>query len=147
MSNWMVLVACALIGWLLVSFLFRKKPDRDSQDLPPASIPPPRPASAAPRPSAGRTAPPPRPAPPPGAAGGSTNLSVTFLSLKWHELLGVTQDASDAEIDAAYYAIIAEFDRLAFDRNATDEQKHAALGRRQGAAEAWQFIRAARGRR
>jgi hypothetical protein len=149
MSNWLVLVACAVVGWLLVSFLFRKKPDRDSP-LPPAARPvsptaPPqygRPAPVTPGAAspAARSA-----APPPGAASGGS-LSVTFLSLKWHQLLGVAQNASDAEIDAAYYAIISEFDRLAFDRHATDEQKRAALERRHGAAEAYKFIRAARGR-
>ena len=130
-----------------MSFLFRRKPDRDAPPWPPARSPgasaPPRigqPAPPAASPTASRTA------PPPGVSPGG-QLSVTFLSLKWHQLLGVAQNASDAEIDAAYYAIISEFDRLAFDRNATDEQKRAALERRHGAAEAYQFIRAARGRR
>jgi hypothetical protein len=154
MSNWLVLIACAVVGWLLVSFLFRKKPDRDAPPFPPVDragpTRPTRPTGpSAPARPVGRPAAPPSGAAPgtgPGAAPGG-QLSVTFLSLKWHELLGVAQSASDAEIDAAYYAIISEFDRLAFDRNATDERKRAALERRHGAAEAYQFIRAARGRR
>ena len=58
-----------------------------------------------------------------------------------HTILGVSAEASAAEIESAYHARIAECDRVRFDSRASASDKQLAEARRAEVSNAFEFIR------
>ena len=80
--------------------------------------------------------------PPP--RGDSQRLSVSELGSRWHTILGVSPDASSAEIDDAYHSRLAECDRVRFGADETPLARQTAESTRSQVNEAYEFIRPAR---
>ena len=104
-AEWWVLGGAALAGWAVVSWLFPTRPpqgpDALRPDAPPATRPPSLPAPEA-APSARPQTAPVADATFDSVAAGAAGLSLTQIAAGWHQILGVTPDASLAEIEAAW---------------------------------------------
>jgi hypothetical protein len=81
----------------------------------------------------------------PPARGDAPRLSVSDLGSRWHTILGVSADASSADIEAAYHARLAACDRVRFAADETPLARQAAESTRAQVNEAYEFIRPARG--
>ncbi len=62
----------------------------------------------------------------------------------WSSILGVPTDASGAQIEAAYHAKLAEYDRVRFDSNASPTNRQHAEQQRARVNQAYEFIRPSR---
>jgi DnaJ-class molecular chaperone len=81
----------------------------------------------------------------PGAARiESRRISVAELGNTWHVILGVPAEATAVEIEAAYHARLAEYDRIRFAPDETALSKQTAEAARARLTEAYEFIRQAR---
>jgi hypothetical protein len=158
--DWLVVIVMGVVGWLLVSFLLnRAKPQgNDSADgaagraadeanadaKADAEFPTmpriPGPDNALP---AGATR--------PGAAiavldssTGSDLLSLDEIGRAWHSILGVSMDATGAQIESAYHAKLAAADRVRFDSNTSPANRRLAERQRAQVNQAYEFIRPSR---
>jgi hypothetical protein len=71
-------------------------------------------------------------------------ISLAELGRTWHVILGVSAEATAAEIEAGYHARLAECDQIRFSATASDAGKHSAETRRAHVNEAYEFIRQVR---
>jgi hypothetical protein len=71
-------------------------------------------------------------------------ISVAELGNTWHVILGVPAEATAVEIEAAYHARLAEYDRIRFAPDETALSKQTAEAARARLTEAYEFIRQAR---
>ncbi len=69
------------------------------------------------------------------------SLSLAEISSRWSTILGVSENASTEEIEAAYHARIAECDRVRFAADEPVQAKSAAELRRAQVGQAYEFIR------
>ena len=126
LTDWIVVGGGALLGWGVVSWIINVVRQQRAPPVPmgtPGSrAPPPAPESAS------------EPAP---AAPSSGRISLAQLGGAWHEILGVSPDASLAQIEAAYRERVAECERAAAAEGANAAQR-ARLD------EAFEFIRTLR---
>ena len=119
-----VLAVCALVGWLLVSWVINLVRQQRS---PPLVI-----SDSARNPEAG--------------GGGARGPSVAELAQSWSVILGVRQDAGLDEIESAYHERLAECDRVRFAPETPGGARQEAEQRRARIEDAYNFIRAARAR-
>ena len=91
LTDWIVVGGGALLGWGLVSWIITVVRQQRAPPVPMGTERPATPAPAAPR----------------------GHVSLAELGRTWHVILGVSQDAGLAQIEAAYRERIAEFDRSA----------------------------------
>jgi hypothetical protein len=114
--DWAIVVVAALVGWGIVSGIVTVVRQQRS--------------------------PPYQPEPPPATAGPpASGLSVAEMGERWNEILGTSQDASPAEIEAAFQAGIAACDRIRDSAEATTAEHSAAETRRVQIGAAYEFIR------
>lgn len=122
MKDWVVLIACGLIGWGVVSWLL-------------SVIRPPQPPSAKdPAPAPLRLmndTRPDAPAPAPSAD----------METAWPAILQVDNSATAAEIEKAYHALLAECDRIRFSTWYSAQERQEAHARRAMVCAAYEFIR------
>jgi hypothetical protein len=72
---------------------------------------------------------------------GRSRLSVADLGRQWQRILGVSAQATLAEIEAGYQARLADCERIRFSPTASASEKQAAESRRADVTEAYEFIR------
>jgi hypothetical protein len=119
-----VLIACAVIGWLVVSWVInlvrqqRSPPVVISDD---ARVPAPAVAS-------------------------SPGLSVAELAQSWPVILKVRDDAGLEEIESAYHQRLAECDRVRFAPDGASGERQQAEQRRASIEDAYNFIRSVKSR-
>lgn len=118
-ADWLVALLAAAVGFALVSWLLSLV---RQQRAPPVAIQPPA-ADASP---------------------GRGRLSLAALGDGWPAVLGVTREATAAQIEAAYHARVAECDSVRFTTGADDKEKEEARARRADVEDAYEFIRALR---
>jgi len=73
-----------------------------------------------------------------------SKLSVSELGKTWHVVLGVDPGATSDEIEVAYHARLAAYDRTRFSSTASPSEKQDAESRRAQISEAYEFIRSIR---
>ena len=118
-ADWLVALVAAVAGFALVSWLLSLM---RQQRAPPVAIQPP---AAAAGPGRGR-------------------LSLAALGEGWPAVLGITREATPAQIEAAYHARVAECDAVRFAAGADDKDRQEARARRADVEDAYEFIRATR---
>ena len=144
--DWLVVIVMGVVGWLVVSFLLnRGKPQGDDaadrgarpDENADAEFPtmPRLPGSI---PSSVSVV-------PPTAVNTAELLSLDEIGRSWQGILGVSVDASGAEIEAAYHARLGECDGVRFDSNADPANRLRAEQRRAQVNQAYEFIRPTRG--
>jgi hypothetical protein len=114
--DWVVLIACALIGWGLVSWLM-------------AVIRPQGTANKEPRQGLVNTG-------QLGAPGAATDMETA-----WPSVLQVDRNATAAEIETAYHSLLAECDRVRFSTWHSAQERQEAEARRAQVCAAYEFIR------
>jgi hypothetical protein len=72
---------------------------------------------------------------------GRDKLSLVELGRTWHVILGVSAEATSAEIESGYHARLAECDRIRFSSTGSAVEKQDAETRRAQVNEAYEFIR------
>jgi hypothetical protein len=133
-KDWVVLIACGLIGWGVVSWLI-------------SVIRPPRQLSAkdpeqAPLRLANETPPDAQAAAPALGPGPSPALSpAPDMETAWPTILQVDRNATAAEIEKAYHALLAECDRVRFSTWYSAQERQEADARRANVCAAYEFIR------
>jgi len=126
MKDWVVLIACGLIGWGVVSWLISvlRPPQppsaKDAEQTPLRLVNETRPAAKA--------------GPPPA----------TDMETAWPTILQVDKNATAAEIEKAYHALLAECDRVRFSTWYSAQERQEADGRRANVCAAYEFIRSRR---
>jgi hypothetical protein len=75
---------------------------------------------------------------------GARRLSVAELGSTWHVILGVSSEATSAEIEAGYHARLVECDRVRFSPSETTLARENAEATRAQVNEAFEFIRPVR---
>ena len=133
LTDWIVVCGGALLGWGVVSWLINVVRQQRAPPVPMGTQSPP---AAAPD-----HAPAPVPAPesafePALAAPSSGRISLAELGSTWHQILGVSPDASLGQIEAAYRERVAECERNA--------PKGGNATQRSRLDEAFEFIRTLR---
>jgi hypothetical protein len=122
-KDWVVLIACGLIGWGVVSWLIsvirppRQPSAKDPEQTPLRLVNEPRPESQA--------------APAPAAD----------MDTAWPTILQVDKNATAAEIEKAYHALLAECDRIRFSTWYSAQERQEAAARRTSVCAAYEFIR------
>ena len=111
MKDWVVLIACGLIGWGVVSWLM-------------SVIRPPQP-----RPNAQ------------ASPARNQNRPATDIETAWPTILQVDKNATVDEIEKAYHALIAECDRIRFSTWYSAQERQEAEARRTTVCAAYEFIR------
>lgn len=119
-----VLLVCAVIGWLVVSWVINLVRQQRS---PPLVIAGDTRAGAA-------------------APAGSRRPSVAELAAGWSGILKVRADAGLEEIETAYHERLAECDRVRFAPEGASGERQEAEQRRAAIEDAYTFIRGARAR-
>ena len=123
MRDWVVLIACGLIGWGVVSWLI-------------SVIRPPQPPSVKdPEPTPLRLTNEPRPNAQAGPA------PAADMETAWPAILQVDKNATAAQIENAYHAILAECDRVRFSTWYSAQERQEAEARRATVCAAYEFIR------
>jgi hypothetical protein len=121
--DWVVLIACGLIGWGVVSWLI-------------SVVRPPQPSSVKdPEPTPLRLTNEPRPTAEAGPA------PAADMETAWPAILQVDKGATAAEIENAYHAILAECDRVRFSTWYSAQERQEAEARRATVCAAYEFIR------
>lgn len=140
MRDWVVLIACGLIGWGVVSWLI-------------SVIRPPQPPSVKdPEQNPLRLTNEPGPdtqvgqrssitAPFATAAPATSTAATTDMETAWPAILQVAKNATAAEIEKAYHALIAECDRVRFSTWYSAQERREAEVRRANVCAAYEFIR------
>ncbi len=116
-TEWVVVVGGALVGFGVVSWILTVM---EQQKRPPVSMDTQTTLMRIPD------------APQSRAAGVNDN---------WHTILGVSAEATAAEIESAYHARLAECDRVLFDSKASVSDRQSAEARRTEVSSAFEFIR------
>ena len=128
MKEWVVLIACGLIGWGVVSWLL-------------SVIKPPRqPSAQDPEQNPLRLANETRPDAQVGQ-GPATPEPATDMETAWPTILQVDKSATVADIEKAYHALLAECDRVRFSTWYSAQEREAAEARRENVCAAYEFIR------
>jgi hypothetical protein len=133
----MVVIGAAIIGWLLVNYLFsRGKPKEDEEEG----------GDARDVHSTADVQRLPAPTRSPSAAldsdeGSAAGLSLEELGRHWHIILGVPNDATAAQIERAYHSKLAEYDAIRFSSEAPTSVKRSAEEHRERLIQAFEFIR------
>jgi len=127
-KDWVVLIACGLIGWGVVSWLISviRPPQQPSAKDP---EPTPLRLTSEPLPDAQAGPAPAGPAP------------ATGIETAWPTILQVDKSAAAAEIEKAYHALLAECDRVRFSTWYSAEERQDAEKRRANVCAAYEFIR------
>jgi hypothetical protein len=148
-KDWVVLIACGLIGWGVVSWLISViRPPRQpsvkdaeqvplrltSQTRPDAEVAPPTSATTA---SDSATA----AASDPATSTTGEALSAGAMETAWPTILQVDKSATAAEIEKAYHALLAECDRIRFSTWYSAQERQEAETRRAKVCAAYEFIR------
>lgn len=123
MRDWVVLIACGLIGWGVVSWLIS------------VIRPPQQPAVKDPEPTPLRLMNEQRPGSQAGPA------PAADMETAWPTILQVDPNATAAEIEKAYHAILAECDRVRFSTWYSAQERREAEARRATVCAAYEFIR------
>lgn len=118
-----VLIGCAVIGWLVVSWVINLVRQQRS---PPVAI------------AADARA--------PAAVSSSRGLSVAELAHSWPVILKVRDDAGLEEIESAYHERLAECDRVRFAPESAGAERQQAEQRRASIEDAYNFIRSIKAR-
>jgi hypothetical protein len=117
-----VLLACGLIGWALVSWVFAIIRQQRAPPIPMSTSP--------------LAAPPPRALPaPPGTA------SLDDIASSWYIILGVGEHATGDEIDRAYRMRLAECEQPSLAMQPGRDDSRETESRRARIHAAYQFIR------
>ncbi len=122
MKDWVVLIACSLIGWGVVSWLLSvirppKPPTaKDPEQVPLSLVHETRPDTPAEAPAAD-------------------------METAWPAILQVDKSATAAEIEKAYHALLAECDRIRFSTWYSAHERQQADARRAIVCAAYEFIR------
>jgi hypothetical protein len=116
--DWMVVIVAAVVGWLLVNYLFSRGKPKDEEEERADILPAPEPADVP-----------------------ATGLSLEELGRHWHVILGVPSNATAAQIERAYHSKLAEYDAVRFSPDAPDSVKRSAEDHRQRLIQAFEFIR------
>jgi hypothetical protein len=121
-KDWVVLIACGLIGWGVVSWLLSviRPPQRPSA----------KDAEQAPLRLVDETRPVAHAAPP-----------TTDMATAWPTVLQVDKNATAADIEKAYHALLAECDRIRFSTWYSAQERQEAEARRTKVCAAYEFIR------
>ena len=128
MKDWVVLIACGLIGWGVVSWLI-------------SVIRPPQPPSAKdPEQTPLRLTNETRSDAQVGQ-GSATPAAAMDMEAAWPTILQVAKNATAAEIEKAYHALIAECDRVRFSTWYSAQERQEAEARRTNVCAAYEFIR------
>ena len=124
MKDWVVLIACGLIGWGVVSWLLSviRPPQQPSAKDPERS-----PLRLVDETHAGADA---------GTAPPANNMETA-----WPAILQVDANATAAEIEKAYHALLAECDRIRFSTWYSAQERQEADARRANVCAAYEFIR------
>jgi hypothetical protein len=153
--DWFVVIGCGVVGWLLVNYLFSRTKPKEQQEEPwPPQSADPRSAHDPAGTTARLPAPPlPQPAEttsnadlhvrpvPTPTSSDSGALSLDEVARAWHTILGVSSDASGAEIERAYHAKLADCDRVRFTVDIPEATKRRAEEQRARVSQAFEFIR------
>lgn len=119
MKDWVVLIACALIGWGVVSWLLAVIRPQGKSDK---------------EPSRG-----------PLRLLNTEQLDVstaaTDLETAWPAILQVDRNATAPEIETAYHRLLAECDRVRFSTASSEPERQEAEVRRGQVCAAYEFIR------
>lgn len=123
MKDWVVLIACGLIGWGVVSWLMSvirppQQPPAKDPELSPLRLP-------------NETRPEAQTAPTPA----------TDIETAWPTILQVDRNAKAAEIEKAYHALLAECDQIRFSTWYSAQERREAEARRATICAAYEFIR------
>jgi hypothetical protein len=117
--DWVVLIACALIGWGLVSWLIAVvRPQGTANKEPPQG--PLRLVNM-----------------------GQPDASATAADMEtaWPSILQVDRNATTVEIESAYHTLLAECDRVRFSTWYSAQERQEAEARRARVCAAYEFIR------
>jgi hypothetical protein len=121
-KEWVVLIACGLIGWGVVSWLIsvirppQQPSAKDSERSPLHLVNEIHPHAQAAPPSTG-------------------------MEIAWPAILQVDKNASAAEIEKAYHTLLAECDRIRFSTWYSAQERQEAEARRANVCAAYEFIR------
>ena len=137
MKDWVVLIACGLIGWGVVSWLMSViRPPQPPSAKDPEEIPLRlRDASRADGQAGPVTD---------AAVDAATNPAATRaanMETAWPTILQVDKNATAAEIEQAYHALLAECDRIRFSTWYSAQERQEADARRATVCAAYEFIR------
>ena len=134
MKDWVVLIACGLIGWGVVSWLISViRPPQPPSAKDPEQTPLRLTNETAPDAQVGQ-----------GAATSTpsaTSAAATDMEAAWPAILQVAKNATAAEIEKAYHALIAECDRVRFSTWYSAQERQEAEARRANVCAAYEFIR------
>ncbi len=119
MKDWVVLIACALIGWGVVSWLMAVIRPQGTPD----KEPPRGPLGLVNNEQ-------------PDASGASTDMETA-----WPAILEVDRNATAPEIESAYHRLLAECDRVRFSTWHSAQERQEAETRRAQICAAYEFIR------
>lgn len=119
MKDWVVLIACALIGWGVVSWLMavirpQGTSDKESARGPLRLVNPDRPDGAS---------------------------VASDMEAAWPAILQVDRNATAPEIESAYHTLLAECDRVRFSTWHSAQERQEAEARRNQVCAAYEFIR------
>ena len=117
MRDWVVLIACALIGWGVVSWLMAVIHPRSRCDEPPSRGPL-RLANT-----------------------GADDEGAADMETAWPSILLVDRNATAAEIERAYHTLLAECDRVRFSAGSSPQERQEAQTRRARICAAYELIR------
>lgn len=119
MKDWVVLIACALIEWGVVSWLMAviRPQGRTREKEPPRNVL----ATA-------------------NTTSTSTNTT-TAMEAQWPAILQVDGNATAPEIESAYHRLLAECDRIRFSTWHSAQEHQEAETRRHAVCAAYEFIR------
>lgn len=104
----------------------------------PVAVSRPAPARAPPRPAPIST---PTPIQPRDIPGGAGPVSLDEIGRTWHTILGVSSEARADEIERAYYAKLADCDRVRLASDASHDARRNAEHQRALLTQAFEFIR------
>ena len=123
MKDWVVLIACGLIGWGVVSWLISViRPPGQPSAKDPEQTPPRLTKETRPEAQTGRA-------------------PATDMQTAWPAILQVDNNATVAEIEKAYHTLLAECDRVRFSTWYSAQERQEADARRANVCAAYEFIR------
>lgn len=119
MKDWVVLIACALIGWGLVSWLMAVIRPEGTSAKEPARNPLRLADSEAP----------------------DASQTSTDVASAWPAILKLDKSATAEEIEKAYHSLLAECDKVRFSTLYSAQERQEAEARRTQICAAYEFIR------
>lgn len=119
MKDWVVLIACALIGWGVVSWLMAVIRPQGNSDKEPLRGPLRLVDTEQP----------------------DVSVTSTDMEAAWPAILQVDRNATAPEIESAYHRLLAGCDRVRFSTSSSPQERQEAEVRRGQVCAAYEFIR------